>query len=30
MQLIEVSKEANLPTKFGDFKIQSFREKKSG
>ncbi|MDE5602861.1 MAG: GTP cyclohydrolase II [Helicobacter sp.] len=28
MQLIEVSKEANLPTKFGDFKIQSFREKK--
>lgn len=27
--MIEVSKQANLPTQFGDFKIQSFREKKT-
>ncbi len=26
--MIEISKQANLPTQFGDFMIQSFREKK--
>lgn len=26
--MIEISKQANLPTRFGDFMIQSFREKK--
>ncbi len=29
MIMIEVSKQASLPTQFGDFKIQSFRERKS-
>lgn len=28
-KMIEISKEANLPTQFGDFKIQSFKEKKT-
>ncbi|WP_301008690.1 GTP cyclohydrolase II [Helicobacter sp. UBA3407] len=28
MQMVEISKQANLPTQFGDFMIQSFREKK--
>ncbi len=27
--MIEISEQANLPTQFGDFKIQAFREKKS-
>lgn len=25
--MVEISKQANLPTQFGDFMIQSFREK---